>query len=88
MGEGQKLVQTFHFAARRVAARERERERGLIFLFNPRNEIVLVKSTGIFLFAMPFPLFLRATRTPDCCATRVQVARVRKSRIYTYNFNA
>lgn len=57
--KGQKLVQTFHFAARRAC-----RERGLIFLFNSRNEIALVKSTGIFLFAMPSPLFLRADARP------------------------
>lgn len=75
--EGQKLVQTFHFAVRRAC-----RERGLIFLFNSRNEIALVKSTGIFLFAMPSPLFLRANAAADCCATRVEVARVRKFEIH------
>lgn len=49
------------------------RERRLIFLFNPRNEIVLVKSTGIFLFAMPFPLFLRGRERGllcDACRSR------------------
>lgn len=49
------------------------RERGLIFLFNPRNEIVLVKSTGIFLFATPFPLFLRGREREllcDACRSR------------------
>lgn len=56
------------------------RGRGLIFLFNPCNEIALVKSTGIFLFAMPFSLFLRTGA--DCCATRVQVERARKFGVY------
>jgi len=56
-------------------------ERGLIFLFNSRNEIALVKSTGIFLFATPSPLFLRTNAVADCCATRVEVTRARKSEI-------
>lgn len=44
-----------------------------------------MKSTGIFLFATPFPLFLRACERANCYATRV--ARARKSKVYTHNFN-
>lgn len=88
-----------HFTLRLAPAEVRLRRsaRGLIFLFDPRyNEIALVKSTRIFLFATQFPraIFTRARATGlllcDACRscrrrrrrhrTRARASKIRNTR--------